>query len=274
MWCHAMSFLLLALIATFARSDESHVHECDEAGCGIYMVQMKVSGLPRLEGMQSEAQRAAQSDRSAGCLFVDSEIHQAVSHWLHVSAQDVEEAWHQLAQDQGCHARARQSLMSTTNFLKQKASLVRLLGSLSQLNLKPLRRPEIFENGTTVFTFDSVDDATNTIGTGKLGQFSATESVSEVVVQANQPGPFLWDLSASEMKFAIGPPIRGTFLISGTLWPLEATPSGIHGQMKAGFVNLRTTATGTWSTGSEGLAGNVSLSFGGFLQKSWTWMPS
>ena len=128
MWCHAMSFLLLALIATFARSDESHVHECDEAGCGIYMVQMKVSGLPRLEGMQSEAQRAAQSDRSAGCLFVDSEIHQAVSHWLHVSAQDVEEAWRQLAQDQGCHARARQSLMSTTNFLKQKASLVRLLG--------------------------------------------------------------------------------------------------------------------------------------------------
>ena len=110
------------------------------------MVQMKVSGLPRLEGMQSEAQRAAQSDRSAGCLFVDSEIHQAVSHWLHVSAQDVEEAWRQLAQDQGCHARARQSLMSTTNFLKQKASLVRLLGSLSQLNLKPLRRPEIFEN--------------------------------------------------------------------------------------------------------------------------------
>ena len=153
--------------------------------------------------------------------------------------------------------------------------MVRLLGSLgSKLNLKPLRRPEIFENGTTVFTFDSVDDATNTIGTGKVGQFSATESVSEVVVQANQPGPFLWDLSASEMKFAIGPPIRGTFLISGTLWPLEATPSGIHGQMKAGFVNLRTTATGTWSTGSEGLAGNVSLSFGGFLQKNWTWMPS
>ena len=268
-------FLLVALAATVVRSEVDQAQECDETGCGISMVQMKMNGLPRLEGMQSEqSERSDRTNKGRACLFLDSEIHKAVSRWLHVTPEVVGEAWSHLAEDHGCHAEMRHTLMSTTTFQAQKASFIQLLGSMSRLSLKPMRHPEVLENGTTVFTFKSVDDATNTVGTGKLGQFSETESVSDVVIQADQPGPFLWDLLASEMKFAIGPPIRGTFLISGTLWPVEATASGIHGQMKAAFVNLRSTATGTWSTGSEGLAGNMSLSFGGFMQKTWTWMPS
>eukprot|EP00913_Durusdinium_trenchii_P016615 g15618.t1 len=76
------------------------------------------------------------------------------------------------------------------------------------------------------------------------------------------------------MTFTIGPAIRGMFLISGSLFPLTASAEGVTGRLKAGFVNLHSTATGTWTTGAEGLAGNVSIQFGGFLQKSWTWQPS
>ena len=266
------SMLQRAALATFLviawASDVSQVQECDgdQTPCALSMVQMKINGLA--QGRESEA-----SD-GAACLLLDSEIHQAVSPLLPDFVKtELVEAWSQLATDYGCHTKLKNISMSKVSFLQQKASLVNLLRSLTHVTLKPAREP-VSANGITTFTYQSVDTSTSTIGTGRLGQFSANESVSHVTIQANQTGPFLWDLSASEMKFTIGPSIRGTFLISGSLWPLQATPEGIRGQIRAGFVNLRSTATGEWSTGSEGLTGNLSLSFGGFLNKTWTWKAS
>ncbi len=266
------SMLQRAALATFLviawASDLSQVQECDgdQIPCALSMVQMKMNGLALERGSEV-------SDRAA-CLLLDSEIHQAVSPLLPDSEKtELVEAWSQLAADYGCHTDLKNISMSKASFLQQKASLVNLLRSLTRVTLKPAREP-ISANGITTFTYQSVDASTSTIGTGRLGQFSATESVSDVAIEANQTGPFLWDLSASEMKFTIGPSIRGMFLISGSLWPLEATPEGIRGQIRAGFVNLHSTATGEWSTGSEGLTGNLSLSFGGFLRENWTWKAS
>ena len=266
------SMLQCAALATFLviawASDLSQVQECDgdQIPCALSMVQMKMNGLALERGSEV-------SDRAA-CLLLDSEIHQAVSPLLPDSEKtELVEAWSQLAADYGCHTDLKNISMSKASFLQQKASLVNLLRSLTRVTLKPAREP-ISANGITTFTYQSVDASTSTIGTERLGQFSATESVSDVAIEANQTGPFLWDLSASEMKFTIGPSIRGMFLISGSLWPLEATPEGIRGQIRAGFVNLHSTATGEWSTGSEGLTGNLSLSFGGFLRENWTWKAS
>lgn len=223
-------------------------NDCDEnSGPGLSLVQMSISGLPK------QAQRVAVGEDVLSCLLLEPELHEAVRQLLSAESGDgIGRAWSLLASQLGCHPEAFQRQKEQAAFRRHKASLLKLLGSLSSsLRLKPQEPPVTFPNGTTLFTFDSVDMATDKIGTGELGQFGEDASVFEVALRANQTGPFLWDLSPAEMTFTIGPAIRGMFLISGSLFPLTASAEGVTGRLKAGFVNLHSTATGTWTTGMD-----------------------
>ena len=154
---------------------------------------------------------------------------------------------------------------------KQAAALVSLVESLQHLRLMPSRREA--GSGTTTYVFESFDE-NGKVGTGMLGQGCQEKSVSEVTITVPQDGPFLWaNLTAPSMPFRIGPPCAKTHLISGTMWTLKATPEGLAGGIRAGFVNLRSTMSGTWSTGREGFHGNLTVAFQELLEVEWTWSP-
>lgn len=280
-----MGLLAFALMSWVVGADMDG-SDCDELSCSISMVQVGWSKLdqPRIdEGEQLElaelqrssfvARRSARkSARAFSCLLLDKEVHRAVAQVLGPDAKaDVEVAWSRLGRQNGCHPGVQKGVSWSRTFLKQKQSLLKLMGSLDHLSFQSLGHQST--NETMVFRFESVD-ATGKRGTGRLGQFSADESVSDVTIMVNQPGPFLWDLSPADMAFTIGPAIRNTFLIKGSLTPTKATSKGISGVMTAGFVNLRTTATGMWNTGPSGFTSDLTLQFGGFLDDKWTWQPA
>ena len=258
---NAIAVFIVALVSAVA----------DEAHEAFSMVQMNASAFLRAKGTGSEKPKK----EDFACLLLDPEIHGAVSKLLSgpdASAEAVGTAWSALGQQHGCHSKTKHAVTYQPAVLQHKESLLKMMGSFDHLTLNPLHQVTL-ENGTTVFTFQSVDKATGSVGTGRLGQYSENSSVSEVVIRSKQNAPFLWDLNQGEMEFTIGPAIAGMYLISGHLWPQVTSASGISGQMKAGFVNLHSTATGTWNTGPQGFNGNLTLNFGGFLQKSWTWQP-
>ena len=153
----------------------------------------------------------------------------------------------------------------------QVAALVSMVESLGNLRLMPSRREP--GDGSTTFVFESFDEH-GRVGTGMLGQGCEDKSVSEVTVAVSQAGPFLWtNLTGASMPFKIGPPCVKTHLISGTMWPTKVTAEGMVGEIRAGFVNLRSTMTGTWSTGPMGFEGNLSVAFDELLDVEWTWRP-
>ncbi|CAE6922456.1 PSL4 [Symbiodinium sp. CCMP2592] len=153
-------------------------------------------------------------------------------------------------------------------------SLVDSLGGREGLRLMPSSEARNGSTTNTTFFFESVDEASGRVGTGMLGQGCGDKSVSEVAITVTQDAPFLWtNLTGAGMSFKIGPPCAGTYLISGQMWPTKATAEGISGKIRAGFVNLRSTMTGTWSTGPSGLLGNLTVAFQELLEVEWTWKP-
>jgi len=154
-------------------------------------------------------------------------------------------------------------------------SLVDSLGDREGLRLMPSSKGARNGSATnTTFFFESVDEASGRIGTGMLGQGCGDKSVSEVAITVTQEAPFLWtNLTGAGMSFKIGPPCAGTYLISGQMWPTKVTAEGIAGKIRAGFVNLRSTMTGTWSSGPGGFLGNLTVAFQELLEVEWTWKP-
>ncbi|CAE7728421.1 PSL4 [Symbiodinium sp. CCMP2456] len=168
------------------------------------------------------------------------------------------------------------SLEATQNSAVSSASrsLISLVDSLGDLRLMPSSREATQEATNTTFFYESVDQESGRIGTGMLGQGCGDGSVSEVAITVTQEAPFLWtNLTGAGMSFEVGPPCAGTYLISGKMWPTKATAEGISGKIRAGFVNLRSTMTGTWSTGPSGLDGNLTVAFQELLDVEWTWKP-
>ena len=283
-----MRLFAFALMCWIVGATDMDGSECDETSCSISMVQVGWSKVdqPQMDEMKGEQELAelqgssfvtrrsvGKSARAFACLLLDKEVHRALAQVLGPDAKaEIEVAWPALGRQSGCHPGIQKSVSWSRTFLKQKQSLLKLMGSLDQLSFRATRQQA--GNDTMVFRFESVDDATGQKGTGSLGQFSESQSVSDVTIIVNQPGPFLWDLSPADMAFTIGPAIRNTFLIKGSLTPTKATSKGISGVMTAGFVNLRTTATGMWNTGPTGFDSDLTLQFGGFLDDKWTWQPA
>ena len=176
----------------------------------------------------------------------------------------------------GCNLASLEATKHKSAVSSASRSLISLVDSLEDLHLMPSSKGEA-THGTatnTTFFFESVDQASGRIGTGMLGQGCGDKSVSEVAITVTQEAPFLWsNLTGAGMSFKIGPPCAGTHLISGKMWPTTVTAEGISGKIRAGFVNLRSTMSGTWSTGPSGLAGNLTVAFQELLEVEWTWKP-
>ncbi|CAE7656867.1 PSL4 [Symbiodinium sp. CCMP2456] len=178
----------------------------------------------------------------------------------------------------GCNLASLEARKHKSAVSSASRSLISLVDSLGDLRLMPSSRGEAAQGATnTTFFYESVDQESGRIGTGMLGQGCGDRSVSAVaitVTQEPQEPPFLWtNLTGASMSFKVGPPCAGTYLISGKMWPTKATAEGISGKIRAGFVNLRSTMTGTWSTGPSGLDGNLTVAFQELLDVEWTLKP-
>mmetsp|Transcript_72224 Transcript_72224/g.169080 ORF Transcript_72224/g.169080 Transcript_72224/m.169080 type:complete len:262 (-) Transcript_72224:41-826(-) len=118
--------------------------------------------------------------------------------------------------------------------------------------------------GNETFQFHSFDSEQKK-GTGILGSDGMNDSVSEVTVVRDHEGG---------LSFTIGPPIAGHFLIGGTMEIQERDQGRLAGKIRAAFVNLRTTLTGTWEATSSDLHSELHIHLTEIgLQEDWTWKP-
>ena len=237
--------------------------DCDDGSCAVSAVQL---------GASMYAKNSA--NVALACVLHDPGLHAAVAAFLHVRDEDIPAALKRFALAHGCHDEVWRAMSSSPAFLERRAATLRLVGSLQKLRLQPARYAHVSQDNETIsFHYESFDDDSKLLGTGPLGSITSNESVSEVTVTSSQNGPFLWNISESQMAFTIGPKISGMYLISGTMSPVTASQTGLAGQLRAGFVNLHTTAVGNWSTGPSGMAGNVSIEFETFVSAHWSWSP-
>jgi len=147
---------------------------------------------------------------------------------------------------------------------QQKVELVSLVRSLGNLSLhSSLRRlSETDASQPVVFTYQSSDGEGNN-GTGTLGSTGAG-SVSKVALQQVPEG----------ISFTVGPAVGGMYLIRGKMDVTQRGQGHMSGNIRAGFVNLRSTLSGTWQ--AEGTDFNstlhIHLTEMGFNEE-WTWSP-
>ena len=248
------------------------VLDCEDSTAALAAVQLSAS-------MERNARIAtsAQGLQTSSCLLAAPELTVAVRDFLNKmgssqnAGADAGSALAEAASKAGCDL-AQWNAGLARRTAKQTAALVSLVESLGNLRLRPSRQ-ESSSGAETTFVFESFDES-GRAGTGMLGEGCQGKSVSEVAITVSQEGPFLWtNLTGASMPFKIGPPCANTNLISGTMWPTRVSPQGIVGGIKAAFVNLRSTMSGTWSTGSQGFNGNITVAFDDLLKVEWTWEP-
>lgn len=150
----------------------------------------------------------------------------------------------------------------------QKDAWLKLLQNLKNLSLKHVGSRRLGSHNATeanvTYKFHSFDHNQNE-GTGTLGSNGMKDhSVSEVTVVPNPPG----------FSFTIGPPVAGMYLIGGTLDVLGRDEHQIRGKIRAAFVNLRTTLTGTWEADSTDLDSVLHIHLKEIgLTAEWVWKP-
>lgn len=154
-----------------------------------------------------------------------------------------------------------------------RARLLRVVRHLRNLSLRRSRRLASDEAGVYEFECSNEDGP----GTGWLGQagMPGDGSASDVVVRTAD-SPVSEDTS---MNFTIGPNVGvgDEHIISGVMDVLHASPEGLSGNITAGFINLRSTLSGTWESGPDGLDGAVQIHLSDpdlFLEEDWAWKPS
>lgn len=150
----------------------------------------------------------------------------------------------------------------------QKDAWLTVLKNLKNLTLKSAGNRRLSSLSATAaranitYKFHSFDENEKE-GTGSLGSNGA-HSVSEVTVIPKPPG----------FSFTIGSPVAGMYLIGGTLDIQGGDEHHIKGKIRAAFVNLRTTLTGTWEADSADLDSvlHIHLSEMG-VNEEWIWKP-
>ncbi|CAK0811778.1 unnamed protein product, partial [Prorocentrum cordatum] len=158
---------------------------------------------------------------------------------------------------------------------RPRARLLRVVRHLRNLSLRRSRRLAAVEAGVYEYECSNEDG----LGAGWLGEAGVPEggSVSDVVVRAGAgDDPVAIDAS---MNFTIGPAvgIGDEHVIAGHMEVLYASPEGIGGNITAGFINLRSTLSGTWEAGADGLDGPVQIHLSEpdlYMEEDWTWQPS
>lgn len=159
----------------------------------------------------------------------------------------------------------------TAAFLEEKAGLIRILGTLSNgLKLKAVRS-WARDRGGFVYRYKSFDD-NGVPGTGSLG--SGCGGAVDVTVSTGMAAPFSWDLQTGPLQFKIGPPCGEQFLISGQMSVSDVSKETMQGEITAGFVNLRSTLKGTWSSGGHGLNGTLLIHLKDMIETKWSWAPA
>mmetsp|Transcript_66678 Transcript_66678/g.168141 ORF Transcript_66678/g.168141 Transcript_66678/m.168141 type:complete len:235 (+) Transcript_66678:80-784(+) len=147
---------------------------------------------------------------------------------------------------------------------QQKVEILSLVKSLRNLSLhSPNRRLLDASAGElVVHTYQSFD-GDGTPGTGRLGS-DGTRSVSEVTLRQGPSG----------ISFTVGPVVAGVYLIKGEMAIMHRDRNHVSGTIKAGFVNLRSTLSGTWRAEGADLNStlHIHLTEMGF-DENWTWSP-
>jgi len=150
----------------------------------------------------------------------------------------------------------------------QKDAWLTLLKNLKHLSLKSVGNRRLGSLNATeanvTYKFHSFDSNQNE-GTGTLGSNGMKDhSVSEVTVVPNPPG----------FSFTIGPPVAGMYLIGGTLDVVGRDEHQIKGKIRAAFVNLRTTLTGTWESESNDMDSVLRIHLKELgVNEEWVWKP-
>eukprot|EP00931_Biecheleriopsis_adriatica_P050022 TRINITY_DN2894_c0_g1_i3.p1 TRINITY_DN2894_c0_g1~~TRINITY_DN2894_c0_g1_i3.p1 ORF type:complete len:283 (-),score=50.75 TRINITY_DN2894_c0_g1_i3:383-1231(-) len=115
---------------------------------------------------------------------------------------------------------------------------------------------------TSVYHFQSFD--ADGPGTGELGS-DGRESVSEVTIKQR---------SSSIWEFKVGPSVSGMYLIKGTMLLTHEGPDGMFGNITAGFVNLRSTLSGSWATERRDLNSTLHIHLNETsFDEEWMWSP-
>jgi len=147
---------------------------------------------------------------------------------------------------------------------QQKVELLSLVRSLGNLSLHGSNRKllEVNTSESLVYTYQSFDGA-GTSGTGELGS-GGSGSVSKVML-SHVPGG---------ISFIVGPAVGGMYLISGSMDVTHHDQDHMSGSIKAGFVNLHSTMSGTWWAEGPDLNSALHIHFTemGF-DEQWTWSP-
>mmetsp|Transcript_63810 Transcript_63810/g.132213 ORF Transcript_63810/g.132213 Transcript_63810/m.132213 type:complete len:237 (-) Transcript_63810:16-726(-) len=154
---------------------------------------------------------------------------------------------------------------------REQAGVLHLLGQHQHLRFRGAGQRRLSGANVTNLTKQSVTyqfhsfDKDKHEGTGFLGSDGVNDSVSEVTVVHGPSG----------ISFTIGPPIAGHFLIGGTLEIHQQRGSHhLSGKIRAAFVNLRTTLTGTWESVNMDLNSELHIHLVEVgLKEDWTWKP-
>eukprot|EP00443_Scrippsiella_acuminata_P017764 CAMPEP_0115252118 /NCGR_PEP_ID=MMETSP0270-20121206/43982_1 /TAXON_ID=71861 /ORGANISM="Scrippsiella trochoidea, Strain CCMP3099" /LENGTH=233 /DNA_ID=CAMNT_0002667563 /DNA_START=94 /DNA_END=792 /DNA_ORIENTATION=+ len=178
---------------------------------------------------------------SAKAFFESSDLHEAVADTLTALSNGSSGFAHRGA----VHAYVAEGFKNATHGAQelpseltwqQKVELLRLVRSVGNLSLHGFSRRllDLNSSESVVYHYRSSDgDGTN--GTGALGS-DGSGSVSKVML-SQVPGG---------LSFTVGPAVGGMYLISGKMDVTRHDEDHMSGSIKAGFVNLHSTLSGTW----------------------------
>lgn len=211
---------------------------------------------------------------SAQQLFGDAELHSVVSDAVAAAGRgrfDSPGAQDRLRSEVAAGLVAAGARGGPGMTAAQRSRLLRAVRSLSDMRLQR-RAQQAAEAGT--YEFQCSDEGEG-VGTGQLGTGAGADepSASDVVVRADTAT----GVAAKQMEFTIGPPVGccGEHVISGRMDVLESTSNGLSGNITAGFMNLRSTLRGSWTSGVDGLEGAIHIHLSDLgMEKDWTWQPT
>jgi hypothetical protein len=196
--------------------------------------------------------------------FMSQDLHEAITDSLMVFGGSS-----QLGGRSAVHAHVSEGFQNATHEApdsspeltwQQKVELLGLVRSLSNFSLRfngPQRRlSETNTSEPSLFTYRSTD-------TGDLGS-DGTRSVSEVVLHRTPAGA----------DFHVGPAVGSMYLIRGRMDVTRRDQDQISGNIKAGFVNLRSTLSGTWQADGPDFNSTLHIHLRDMgLAEDWAWSP-